>query len=383
MTKSIILALIGCLSLIYISCAPKASGLPGAKGPETEEKTIQKPAQEAWEMKWEKTLAQARKEGKIVLYISGGLDTVKALIKPMKERFWVDMEYVVGKGAQVSAKVIAERNAGLHLFDVFVSGFSTLTERLDPVGALDPLDAALIFPDIKDKNTWWGGEIPFINDKKTGLTFVGVVNEPILFNTNLVRKEEITSYWDLLNPKWKEKIGFYDPTVSGGANTFFTIASMKLVGLDFFKELAKQKPSIIQNNRLIVEGVARGKYLIGLGVSEETVAELIRAGAPLGQLTPREGTYISSSGGNIGLVNMAPHPNAARVFINFLLSKEGQDLWAVNEGVQSLRLDATVEHLSPEARRQPGIDYILSDKGEVREKREYYREIAKEVFALK
>lgn len=382
MIKNIILISLVYLSLIYLSCASRVVTRPEeAKVPGLEGKVIHKPGQESWGVEWEKTLAAARKEGKVVTNISAGRETIQDLTRVMEEKFGITLENIPTTGSQAATKIVAERNAGLYLMDIIVSGPTTLTELLIPVGAMDPLEPVLILPEAKDPGNWWKGEIPWVTEKKDGLSFVATVNHPFLYNTDLVRKEELTSYRSLLEPKFKEKIVIRDPTVSGAGNSFFTAVAHAIMGVDYFKELVKQKPAIMRDGRIQAEWVSRGKHLVGLGPSTDTVAEFIDLGAPVARTVPKEGGYVSSGGACLGLINKAPHPNAAKVFINFLLSKEGQDIWVVKQGAESMLLYATVKHLKPDQIRQLGVEYVRSDLGEFNEIKARYREIAKEIFA--
>lgn len=380
MDRNMLFTLVCFLSLVYLSCTPRVV-TPEQQVARVAEKVIDKPAQSDWEVEWEKTLQAARKEGKVAITTSSGRETMQALVRVMEERFGITLENVPMTGAQAAAKIVAERAAGLYLFDVIISGPTTLTELLIPAGALDPLEPVLILPEVKDPSKWWRGEIAWVTEKKDGLSFVATVNHPFLYNTGLVRKEELSSYWSLLEPKFKEKIVIRDPTVSGAGNSFFTAVAHAIMGVDYFKKLVEQKPAIMRDGRIQAEWVAKGKHLVGLGPSTDTVAEFIALGAPVARMVPKEGGYVSSGGATIGFMNKAPHRNAAKLFINFLLSKEGQDIWVVKQGAESMLLYATVEHLKPDQRRQPGVEYVRSDLGEFNEIKARYREIAKEIFA--
>ena len=112
------------------------------------------------------------------------------------------------------------------------------------------------------------------------------------------------------------------------------------------------------------------------------MTEYKEAGAPLAFVSTVEGTYLSVGGGNISIVNKAAHPSAARVFINWFLSKEGQTLITKIDGVQSARLDVSTEGVDPMKIRQPGAKYFVgADSEEWLARDPEYTKAAQEIFA--
>jgi len=89
----------------------------------------------------------------------------------------------------------------------------------------------------------------------------------------------------------------------------------------------------------------------------------MRAGAPIAYGIPFvEGTYLSAGSG-LALLSKAPHPNAAKIFINWFLSREGQIAMSP-EGMQSSRLDVPTDNQDPSMVRQPGVKYYLGSDTE-------------------
>lgn len=198
------------------------------------------------------------------------------------------------------------------------------------------------------------------------------VTTPVTINTNLVKPEEIKSYNDLLNPKWKGKILQGDPTVPGGGMSVGTTA-LGIMGEDFIKKLLEQQPMVVREKRLESEWLAQGKYSIGFGMDNRVATEFIESGAPFVQLVPREGASIGGGSGQIVIFKQAPHPNAAKVFLNWLLSKEGQSIYHRPGGNGSRRKDVANEWLLPARRPQPGIPYL-------REGEDYYTVVQEQLI---
>ena len=97
-------------------------------------------------------------------------------------------------------------------------------------------------------------------------------------------------------------------------------------------------------------------------------------------MIPKEGTYLSGSTGDVGIINRAPHPNAARLFANWLLTKEGQTLWSKAELVQSARLDVPTDFLPVEKIRDPKVKYLWADSEEFLLQQPEQGKIAREIF---
>lgn len=209
--------------------------------------------------------------------------------------------------------------------------------------------------------------------------FLARVAPTIVVNKELVKPEEIKSWRDLLEPKWKGKILSYDPSIPGPGVTL-TVTVGEIMGMDFLKELAKQEPVINRDMRMQVEWVARGKYPLGLGFEFALMEEMRGAGAPLAHVVPSEGTYFGSGTGGMAMLSRPAHPNAAKVFVSWFLSKEGQLLFAKSAKEQSRRVDVIPE-LAPDRLFQEGMRYVDSDTDFIADKKIEMYKLSKEIFA--
>src|SRR3990167_8066118 len=86
----------------------------------------------------------------------------------------------------------------------------------------------------------------------------------LAINTEHVNQDEVKSYYDLLNPKWKGKIVMSDPTINGTGGSAFAVLGFQLLNLDFFRQLSRQELMITRDERLMVDWVAKGKYAMVL-----------------------------------------------------------------------------------------------------------------------
>lgn len=369
--------LISMVSIIIFSCTP--GGGPSSTPSATPSSGAVKPVEMS---EWDKVVQGARKEGKVVVYSTAPGEMRTALQSGFKEKFGIETEVVSFRGGEMGAKLLNERRAGIYLVDVYMGGSTTPITQLKPTGALEPLDSALLLPEVKDTKAWFGEKLSWIDNDHTLLMFLGFPVPNLGYNTGLVKPEDIKSYRDLLDPRWKGKIVMNDPTVPGTAAKGFSVIGFHLLNLDYWRELAKQQPVILRDQRVQVEWIAQGKYSVLFFPQSAVITEFIRAGAPVASFTPAEGTYVTGASGNLAMVNRPPHPNASKVFVNWVLSREGQTAFSQAFGRQSLRLDVTTEGLDPIALRRPDGKYFMgSEKEEFLLKQPEQMAIAREIFA--
>ncbi len=337
---------------------------------------------------WQKTLDSSKKEDRLVVWFAAGGEARVILINAFKEKFGIMPEIISAGGSQLSAKILNERKAMIYTGDVYIGGGTSQMANLKPAGALDPLEPALILPEVKDPDQWWGGKHPWIDPDHTVLSFTLYPGTTYAINTEMVKPEEVKSYKDLLNPKWKGKMVLYDPTVAGGptqkwfvAIAFGALPLGFMPGMDFMKELAKQEPIILRDRRQQVEWLAHGRYPIALAPDTTPMTEFKTAGSPIAYVNPVEGNFLTSGYGNVSLVNKAPHPYTARVFINWLLTKEGQLAFTRGLPYHSARLDVPTDQIEPSKMRTPGVKYFYTETEEYLLLENERGKTAKDIFA--
>jgi ABC-type Fe3+ transport system substrate-binding protein len=335
--------------------------------------------QKDWEREWKEVLAAARKEGRVV--VVGSPDPVmrSEVVPKFKERFGISIEFIGGRSSEIAARIRTERSAGVHTVDVFLSGPDTTANTLYGEKMIDPLKPLLILPEVVDAAKWKTGKPWFIDPEERYVLrpFRSVAN--LLFvNTDFVKPEEIRSSKDLLNPKWRGKISTEDPTTTGaGAN----LASrfLKQLGEEYVKKLyIEQKPVSTRERRQFTDSLARGIQPICLNCREDDVRPLQKEGfkiLEIFELSDVPGA-VNGSPWLLTLANKAPHPNAARVFTNWILSKEGLEIYARGYGSATLRTDADESFLNPANIPRQGVNYfddtdwhwVITGRRETREK---------------
>jgi iron(III) transport system substrate-binding protein len=291
---------------------------------------------------WKKIVEAAKKEGKIV---AGGPPTAVLRQKykeTFEKQFGVELELLSAPGPQNAGRAAAEFKAGVRYFDVLHGGSGTL-EPLMNENMLALFSEYMILEEVKDPRQWWGGHLWEDNVKTNRFiySFTADFSAPPFYNAELLKPTDIASYDDLLNPKWKGKIGFFEPRIPSAGQGLWGFL-MKIKGKEFLQKLAEQSLFISRDGKQLADGLAKGTLVIGLGLSQRFVDPFINAGLPIKPLMSiKEGLGGSNGFGTVAVMRNAPHPNAAKVYINWLLGKEGQDLYsrALTQGTRRLDVD--------------------------------------------
>jgi iron(III) transport system substrate-binding protein len=314
-----------------------------------------------WQKAWDDTLTAARKEGKVVVAGPPDAEVRKHLPEAFKKRFGITMEYQSARGTDSATKLRAERAAGIYTSDAALAGSNTMFTVLLREKMLAPLKPELILPEVTDGSKWKQGSLWFVDpEQQYVLRIFSTVNEAFWVNTSEVKPGDLRKVEDLLDPKWKGKIAFMDPTVSGtGGNQAANLYA--LFGKDFVKKLfLDQKTIISRDRRQLTDWLIRGTYPIAFGAEDGELERLRKEGMPVNSVYGLEDMPGSLSGGDqVALFNNAPHPNAARVFANWIASKEGSEIFARALNMVPVRNDIDASSfMPPEVIPKPGVNYF-------------------------
>lgn len=302
-------------------------------------------AKGAGQAEWERVLEAGKKEGKTVVSIPASAELRKETERVFKQRFGIDVELVAARGAAIVRRIAEESKAKIHYFDVHIGGSSSAVTGLLAEGILEPIEPWLILPEVKDPKNWWSGHMWVDRGKRYLYAFQAYLTESMWYNSDLVKPEELRSYDDFLHPKWKGKIGYLDPRTPGAGDSNWSYMWM-VKGEDYLKKLVGQNLLLSRDQRLLAENLAKGKVAIMIGLSHYTYLPFLRAGLPIKPIPPvKEGTYGTAGSGNLAIIKNAPHPNATKVFVNWLLGKEGQEVFTKAMGQATRRLDVDTQWL--------------------------------------
>jgi iron(III) transport system substrate-binding protein len=324
-------------------------------------------AKPTWQATWEKTVAAAKKEGKLNFYV-GRYGSEPLLNEFRKEFPEIKLVTVNGAGNTLGTRILSEIRAGNVVADLFSGGANTNYEILYEGKALDSIKSSLILPEVLDESKWHEGRHRYTDPEQRHI-FVYIANPSssgFYYNTNLVNPKEFKSYWDMVAPKWKGKYVSQEPNNTGlGASMQFFYYHPEL-GAEYIKRLfGDMQPTLGRDRRQITDWLAQGRYALCVGCRDTARAK--SQGLPVDELDNvdwKEGVQLTSGGGSMSLIKGAPNPNAARVFVNWFLSRRGQialqkynDLYG-EDAPNSRRIDIPKDVLVPVNRLVPGKRYF-------------------------
>ena len=301
----------------------------------------------------------ARQEGSLVLD-GPPIDAVReAMSRDFQARYGITVSYISSGSSKSAARVRAERTAEKYLLDVFVSGSDTPTNSFLPSGWLDPISKALIDPQATDPSKWGDGHLWYVDPGRYILRTLAFVTPTMAINTKLVKPGEVTGYRQLLDKKWQGKFLVKDPAVTGSGASLISYFYLNF-GPDFVEKLYKQqKPFILRDQRQSAQQLAQGAYGLWLGIDQNELDKFRKLGYPIDYILPDDGPGILSGGwGFVCLMNKPPHPNAAKLFVNWLAGPEGQTSFAKSILSLSLRTDIDQSWAEEVNKPKPGKTYI-------------------------
>ncbi len=326
---------------------------------------------DSWKAEWEQTVAAAKKEGEVSFYGSQGYEKVFEVFQQKYPEIKVNSVTNL-RGSEHGQRVMTERRAGKYLVDLFINGVVTPIQVYLKANILEPIRPALILPEVIDESKWWNGKHHYADaEGRYIFVFQGNVHGgENAFNTKLVNPKEVKSYWDFLDPKWKGKIVAYDVNrVSTVAHALRFLYNHPELGPEFVRRFFSEMDiTYSRDERQMIDWLGAGKFHLAFFVSD--IDDAANKGLPVKFFEPgsfKEGAFVGPTQGGITLFKNAPHPNAAKVAINWLLSQEGQNAYQsvfaqLHDVRQSMREDISKDIIPPAYRRIKGVRYIYSGR---------------------
>jgi iron(III) transport system substrate-binding protein len=263
----------------------------------------------------------AKKEGKVVWYTSLAIGSSTALAHYFEKKY-KGIEVIVNRnGSQrVLQMVMQEATAGIKNVDVIHTsdaGHFVLLKEKGLLMKYVPKSSEVFAAGFKDAGGFFYG--------------LRATLSVIAYNPKIVADKDAPKTWkDLLDPKWRGKEVTAHPGYSGIIMTH-VLALVKQLNWDYFQELAKNKLHIVQSANDPAGVVASGERPVGVNGAEYFYYKTLKQGNPIKIVYPKEGVPLVVS--PTAIANAAPHPNAARLFTEFILSKENQQILADKEGL--------------------------------------------------
>jgi iron(III) transport system substrate-binding protein len=330
------------------------------------------PASPEWDdPQWAGLIAAAKQEGKVVIAAGGEPSrNYPPLLDVFSKRYGVTAEMTTGNATETVNRLLAERASGSFTVDIGLIAHNTSQRRLVPAGALVPVEPLLIHPEVVDKAAWHGGKFRFADEEQQYVfLYTGRPenNWRYWYNSEKVSAADIatiTSLGSFFDPKWRGKNAALAITDPAGLSQLIRIYLASEGGHDWVRRFFYDSDVTFAGDRRVAETwLTQGRYPLHFpaGGSEELI-DLQKAGLPIkeGQIPKKKpGIETSSSSSSIEAFDRPAHPNAAKLFINWFLSKEGQSEVQKIEGALygSLREDIGYGKIDPTARRTPGVLY--------------------------
>jgi iron(III) transport system substrate-binding protein len=281
---------------------------------------------------WDKVVAEAKKEGHVVLYSAFvGLAAHQNLKRDFEANYGITVDILEGRASEIRERIRIEQVAGRFTADVSENGRTTTTLQIAQDHVFDPFGTLPSLGHLKPE---------FHSDEIRLATFA--IAYGILANTRLVKPEDEPKSWmDLTDPKWKGKILSDDLRALGGGGVLFYVLEEHL-GQEFHEKLAKQELKFSREIPANERRIARGELPLYIPVSLTSLSEL--KGLPVKFLVPKEGLpYV---GYDLALLKHAPHPNAARLLMEYCIGERMQQTYA-DLGLLPA-ISGTVSKLDPE-----------------------------------
>ncbi len=290
---------------------------------------------------WDKVIAAAKKEGRVVLYTGAvGIGFHHAIGRMFEKRHGIRVEVLEARASELRERIRTEQAAGRVLGDVSHNG-STTTALQAEAGTFQPHGGLPGTANLQPQ---------FKADALKAPIFV--FNYGILVNTKLVKPaEEPKSWLDLHHPRWKGRIISDDMRALGGGSVFFFATTDKF-GRGFHDKLAAQNLVFTRDQRASERRVAQGEFPIWIPQVYPNVPQM--KGLPVKLVMPVEGaTYV---GYDVAMLKNAPNPNAARLFMDYFLSEEAQLVYA-NTG-HGVTVKGVVDKASEEVKKLAGAKLL-------------------------
>jgi iron(III) transport system substrate-binding protein len=258
--------------------------------------------------------------------------------------------------------MVSEAKSGAQYFDVHIGGTESIVTGLLPENILEPVE---LFSSCRTSGIRSnGGAVTSTSITPSGLSQLRLAYQTVSLwtNPNEYKPAEFKSFDDLLSAKAARQDRHQRSAYTWSGSSMWSIRIYYIKGEEFLKRLVAQKLFVTRDLRLLAENLAKGKIAVTSGIGYSEFYPFIKANLPVVPLSvPKEGLYVSGGYGHLTVFKNQPHPNATRVFINWLLSHDGQEVFARGMGVGTRRLDVETKWLK-EFGVISGKDFLTLDQ---------------------
>lgn len=316
---------------------------------------------------WDSLVAAAKKEGQVT--VGGPIDPAARIYL---SRAWqkdfpdIEFNYAVGGGFDWGNKVKFERSNGKYLWDVYLDGPNTTIYEFAKTGVFTDLLPLLVLPDLKDPKTYRRPMDDMFMDHNKRMMAMFSTPSTIWYNAKKVdpAKVERLGLEILFDPALKGRIAWADPRTAGPGSNYAAMLYV-LLGKEGLKKIVVDQQAVFYSRPTqVTEALMRGKADVTIAHQMSEMERYREAGIdidlrPIG--TDAKRAYLAAGGAVLAVFQPAAHPNAAKLFANWILTREQQQGFGKAMVVDSARLD--VEPASPAPMRyMPSEKYVESQK---------------------
>ena len=311
-------------------------------------------------------LADARREGKVVWHTALALDSAQRLATRFEQTYpGIKVEVHRSGSERILQRIMQELSAGIKNADVVNTsdtGHYVFFKRKGLLARYTPAGADRLSPLFRDPEgmAWGWRAFPLV----------------IPYNTRQVAAAEAPRTWkDLLDPRWKDKLVIAHPGYAGSVITQI-LALANLYGWEYWAQLARNRPMLVQSIHDPGRTVVSGERAAGVnGADYGLLWAERRKGSPVAAVYPRDGVVLVFS--PTAIMSFAPHPNAARLFTNFIFTREIQQVMAEAEGLYAAHLEVTYP---PDRPKLGELKVLTVDPEEIERRTEEVKKRFAELF---
>jgi ABC-type Fe3+ transport system substrate-binding protein len=327
-------------------------------------------AAQDWHAEWQKTIDAANAEGSLILYSQPNQDARNFLLREFPQAFpKIKLSLSVVDSSEFVARIRTERRAGKNLWDVALAG-PPGGIILSHDGILDPVLPEIIDPATKNPDLWGGWHGAFMDTAGQYVFAMAKFIAGPWYNALKIPPEKVAAQGLklLLDPSLKGKIAWHDPVLPGSGTSYAYLLRVKL-GDDAFKMLiTDQKIDFVPQQFQVVDAMARGTAWVGIGPPVRSlIATYTKAGVQADIRSfgnSPDNNLEAIGGGSLFIFKDRPHPNATRVFINWLLTRDVQYGMAKATEQASRRQDVPIT-TQPDETPVKGAQYVPPQREDV------------------
>lgn len=322
---------------------------------------------------WDELIAAGKKDGSVIVAGPSFAHFRDWIVKTFQADTGIKVEWkpLVGGPGPFTASLLREADANKISTDVYIGGTTSCFNFTRKPKVVANLKDIVSLPDVLDSSKWRGGGLRVQtgtdqqrddNDFWCFIQTADWVMGDLFVNTKLIDPKSITSWNDLLDPKYKGKILAHDPRRPGAGQATAAYLYSKF-GQDFVKKLyVGQEAAFGTSYGKNPEAVATGKYAIGIAFVQAAVERYRKKGLPIERVFPKDGMGLATGGfSGIAALN-GPNKNARATFVNWFLTKKTQETVQCLLLEQSIRTDLDSYDCIPEyVRPKPGVEYPIHD----------------------